>query len=136
MDCPFPNFTVKGKVIKMRTIIVNGTEYKARPFDFNTVCDLEDLGFRIEDMGSKNMSMMRAYVGLCMGMNRDAAGKEMEAHFINGGKMDDIISVMNAEMEESDFFRALQENAEEEVGKSSEEETTKKRTAGRSTAKK
>lgn len=48
----------------MNTFTVNGTEYKAKPFDFNLVCDLEDMGISLEEAGRKPMSMVRAYFGM------------------------------------------------------------------------
>lgn len=99
----------------MNTFKVNGTEYKAKPFDFNLVCDLEDMGISLEEAGRKPMSMVRAYFGMCMGKGKEAAGKELEAHIIGGGKLDDIMTAMSDEMEKSDFFRNLSKTAEEKT---------------------
>lgn len=99
----------------MNTFTVNGTEYKAKPFDFNLVCDLEDMGVSLEEMGKKKMSMVRAYFGLCAGKGSEFAGKELNAHFVSGGKFEDIIEAMNKEMEISDFFQALIKGAETEA---------------------
>lgn len=98
----------------MNTFTVNGAEYKAKPFDFNLVCDLEDMGVPIEEMGKKKMSMVRAYFALCAGKGNEFAGKELNAHFVGGGKFEEIIEVMNKEMEISDFFQALNKTAEAE----------------------
>lgn len=102
----------------MKTFTVNGKEYKAKAFDFNLVCDLEDMGISIEDMGKKPMAVVRAYFALCAGKGKEFAGKEMEAHIINGGSFDDVVSAMSEEMEKSDFFRTLQQTSETENGKS------------------
>ena len=99
----------------MNTFTVNGTEYKAKPFDFNLVCDLEDMGISLEEAGRKPMSMVRAYFGMCTGKGKEVAGKELEAHIIGGGKFDDIMTAMSDEMEKSDFFRNLNKTAEEEA---------------------
>lgn len=99
----------------MNTFKVNGKEYKAKAFDFNMICDLEDLGITMEQAGKKPMGMTRAYFALCAGMNAQAAGKEMEAHIVNGGKFDDVTEAMSAEMEKSDFFRNLGKEEKEEV---------------------
>lgn len=98
----------------MNTFTVNGTEYKAKAFDFNLVCDLEDMGVSLEDMGKKKMSMVRSYFGLCAGKGSEFAGKELNAHFVGGGKFDGIVDAMNKEMEISDFFQALSKTAETE----------------------
>lgn len=99
----------------MNTFTVNGTEYKAKPFDFNLICDLEDMGISLEEAGRKPMSMVRAYFGLCVGKGKEYAGKELEAHIIGGGKFDDIMTAMSDEMEKSDFFRNLNKTAETEI---------------------
>lgn len=99
----------------MNTFTVNGTKYKAKPFDFNLVCDLEDMGISLEEAGRKPMSMVRAYFGLCVGKGKEYAGKELEAHIIGGGKFDNIITAMSEEMEKSDFFRNLNKTAKTKV---------------------
>lgn len=111
----------------MNTFTINSVEYKAAPFDFNLVCDLEDMGISLEDAGQKPMSMVRAYFGLCAKKNRAAAGKELEAHIAAGGKLDDISDAMSDEMEKSDFFRSLSETAEK--GDQQGEETEGKEAA-------
>lgn len=98
----------------MNTFKVNGTEYKAKPFDFNLMCDLEDMGVSLEEMGNKKMSTIRAYFALCAGKGSEFAGKEINAHFVSEGKFDDIIEAMNKEMEISDFFQALLKGTEKE----------------------
>lgn len=99
----------------MSAFTINGTEYKAKPFDFNLVCDLEDMGISLEEAGEKPMSMVRAYFGLCTGKGKTYAGKELEAHIIGGGKFDDIMAAMSDEMDKSDFFRNLSKTTEKET---------------------
>lgn len=99
----------------MNIFKINGTEYNAKPFDFNLVCDLEDMSVPLDDMGAKKMSAIRGYFALCAGGDKESAGKEINRHFINGGKIDGIIDAMSKEMEASDFFRALQKTTEEAV---------------------
>lgn len=105
----------------MRMFVVNGKEYKARAFDFNTVCDLEDMGVSMEEMDNKPLSMIRAYFQLCAGTGKVEAGKLLEAHMINGGKMEDIVKAMSDEMEASDFFQALKTKAEADTPDSQKE---------------
>lgn len=98
----------------MNTFTINGKEYKAKAFDFNLICDLEDMGISLEQAGNKPMSMVRAYFGLCAEKGKEFAGKEMEAHIISGGTFDEIMTAMSDEMEKSDFFRSLKKTAETE----------------------
>jgi hypothetical protein len=114
----------------MKTFEINGKEYSGKPFDFNLVCDLEDMGVSVESMEEKPMSMVRGYIALCMGKRRADAGLEIQEHILNGGTMDDATKVMQEEMEQSDFFRNLNKRAEAEATKNQ----AKKNTGGRKTA--
>lgn len=99
----------------MRRIVINGREYTAKPFDFNMICDLEDLGVSIEDIERKPVSIVRAYAGICMGKSAKESGLEIQEHLLNGGSFDDIMKVISKEMEESDFFRNLGKNKKEKT---------------------
>lgn len=98
----------------MKTFEVNGKQYEGKAFDFNLVCDLEDMGVSLDDMQKKNLSLIRAYFGICAGLDAERAGAELQAHLISGKKFESITDVMSEELEKSDFFRALQKTAETE----------------------
>lgn len=98
-----------------RFFTINGRRYTAKPFDFNTVCDLEDNGVSLSEMTKKPMSMARAYFALCYNGSKDDAGKEIQAHIVSGGNFNDLYEAMGAEMNESDFFQALNKKAETET---------------------
>ena len=98
----------------MRTFTINGKRYNARPFDFNTVCDLEDNGVALTEMSKKPMSMARAYFALCFNGSKEDAGKEIQAHVKAGGDFTDLYTAMGDEMNESDFFQALRKDETEE----------------------
>lgn len=104
----------------MNTFTVNGKEYKAKAFDFNLACDLEDMGVSLQEASGKPMSLVRAYFGLCAGRGKEYAGKELEAHIIGGGTFEDIMNAMSDEMEKSDFFRNLNQKTEQEVAENTE----------------
>lgn len=104
----------------MRTFIVNGKEYKAKDFDFNLVCDLEDMGISLEKANEKPMSMVRAYFAFCAGKGKAFAGREMQEHMVNGGSFEDVTKAMSEAMENSDFFRALQKTAENQMEETAE----------------
>lgn len=99
----------------MKTFVINGKEYRAKEFDFNLMCDLEDMGIVMETAMEKPTSTTRAYFSLCCGLGKEYAGKELEEHIKKGGNLSDVMIAMSEEMEKSDFFRALQQTAEEEV---------------------
>lgn len=101
----------------MRTFTINGKRYTAKPFDFNTVCDLEDNGVSLAEMSKKPMSMARAYFALCYKGNKEDAGKEIQAHVVAGGNFNDLYEAMGQEMNESDFFQALNKREDEEAPK-------------------
>lgn len=102
----------------MKTFEINGKEYVAKKFDFNMVCDLEDMGIDVADGGKKPISMVRAYFAICANKSKDFAGSEMEAHLANNGSFDGIMNAMNEELGKSDFFRNLSQKTEEKIGKS------------------
>lgn len=86
---------------------INEKEYNAKTFDFNLVCDFEDMGVSMQEIGKKRMSVTRAYLALCGGMSNEEAGKEIEQHIIAGGNLENISQALSEEMEKSDFFRSL-----------------------------
>lgn len=110
----------------MKTLKVNNKEYKAAEFDFNMMCDFEDAGISTQEINSKHMSVVRAYFMMCSGLDKVSAGKELQNHIINGGTYEDIVKVMNEQMTNSDFFRALGQRTETEVGED-EKKTAKEK---------
>lgn len=110
----------------MKTFSLNNKIYKARPFDFNLVCDLEEQGISMEQIGDKPMSLIRTYVAFCGDFDKERAGKEIEAHVIDGGSLDEVSQVLSKEIEESGFFRALQKKSETEGEDSAQSPKSKK----------
>lgn len=92
---------------------VNGKSYKAREFDFNLLCDLEEQGLSLEDIDKKPMSLIRTYLAFCADITKEQAGKEIESHLENGGKFDDVVSAMSDQMNNSGFFRSLKQAGEQ-----------------------
>lgn len=91
----------------MRTFTINGKEIKAKPFSFNMICELEEMGINLEKANEKPLSMLRAYIGICMDMSKNDAGSVIESHLVNGGNFDEATKAMSEEMANSDFFQAL-----------------------------
>ena len=94
---------------------VNGKQYRAKPIDFNAVCDLEDMGISLLAENVKALSTARAYLAICMGLSAAEAGKEIEAHVLNGGNMDFMDELMvsfQREVDNSGFFLALSQTTQ------------------------
>lgn len=108
-----------------RFFVVNKKRYVAKPFDFNMLCDLEDLGVSLESAQNKPMSMVRAYFSVCAGKGKEYAGKEMQSHMIAGGSLDEIVEAMSEEMNNSDFFQSLSKTTEADATTDSEKKQTK-----------
>ena len=107
-------------MIKMFNL--NGKSYKAKEFDFNLLCDLEEQGLSLEDIDRKPMSLIRTYISFCGNLTKEQAGLEIERHIENGGSVTDIIEAMSDQMNNSGFFRSLQQETEE----TEDEETSTK----------
>ena len=93
-----------------RLLTLNGRSYKAADFDLNLVCDFEDRGISLDDIGNKMFSVIRQYVASSMGVDPKTAGAAITEHLSNGGTLEDISDVMSAAMEDSGFFRTASKN--------------------------
>ncbi len=107
----------------MRTFKVNGKEYKAKPIEFGTVCNFEEMGVSITDAKEKSFSFLRTYFALCANETNEFATKEIQSHVVAGGDLKDISDALNDEMEKSAFFRALRKSEEEDITEGAETET-------------
>ena len=108
-----------------RFFTVNGKRYVAREIAFNTVCDLEDMGVSLQEMPKKTMSTARAYLAICANISKEDAGKEIEDHIKSGGKLEDIFNVFTEEINESGFFQALNQKADEATPEMENKESEK-----------
>lgn len=99
----------------MKTIQINGKKYQGAEMTFNNVCRMEEMDAPITYGAKVSFSMLRAYLALCMNTSKENAGEELEKHIVNGGTMDDLSEAMAEAIENSDFFRKLQESADEET---------------------
>lgn len=105
---------------------VNGKTYKAKEFDFNLLCDLEEQGLSLEDIDKKPMSLIRTYLAFCGNIPKEEAGKEIEAHITSGGKFNDVVEIMSQQMQDSGFFRSLSQTGEAEENSETSTENQKK----------
>lgn len=95
----------------MRTFTVNGIEYNAKPFDFNLACELEDRGIALSVFISKPNVAMRSYFAVCANMSLEKAGNELNAHYVAGNTLGELAEAMNAELDASDFFQQMVQQA-------------------------
>ena len=93
-----------------KTLTINGKNYIARDFDFNTTCDLEDMGVSMADANKKPMSFFRAYFALCMGIDLAEAGAELQEHIANGGTLEELLNIANDKAAESGFTQDHQKS--------------------------
>ena len=93
-----------------RLLKLNGKTYKAAEFDLNLICDFEDRGISIDDIGKKMFSVIRQYCASSMNVDPKTAGEEISAHIANGGSFEDISDVMESAMGDSGFFRPEQKD--------------------------
>lgn len=93
----------------MNTVMINNKVVVIKNIDFSAICELEDLGLDVSKVGSKTFSSVRSAVAFHMGISLDDAGKEIENHIKNGGKLDALVPLLEA-IVESDFFQALAQN--------------------------
>lgn len=94
---------------------INNRRYEAKEFDFNLICDLQEMGVNVLNLSSirKNpIPIIRTYLSLCMDADKDIAGAEIQEHIIGGGGFDEILEVITKKMEDSDFFQALNKTTE------------------------
>lgn len=99
----------------MATFVINNKKYVAKPVDFNMVCDFEDMGLAFTDIEKKTTSFIRGYLAFCSNLSVESAGKEIEKHIMNGGTLEEIATALMNEVQNSDFFQALNQNKEQEV---------------------
>lgn len=108
-----------------RTFTINGKKYTAKEFDFNLVCDLEDMGVPLQEMQKKPTATARAYFALCFDGDKEDAGNELQEHMIEGGNLNDLVQAMVDEMNDSDFFQALQKRTEKKTTPAKKQTETK-----------
>ena len=89
------------------SLTINGRVYKAREFDFDFMCALEESGIRLQDIGEKIFTTVRCYVAYCMGTDLSVAGAEINEHIVNGGTFDEFVEVFKEKADTSGFFRAI-----------------------------
>lgn len=108
----------------MDFIKLNNQKIKAAEVDFNFVALLSECNIKVNEIAKKQIPAVRAYVAYCMGVDVEMAGDMINQHIINGGDLLSITNVFQKKCEESDFFRALNESAAENMAESEESKVT------------
>lgn len=96
------------------TFKLNNKDYNAKKLDYNAVCDLYDLGTDISTLSNGiNFSSIRNFIAVLIFNNdTELAGKEINDHIVNGGKLEDIVEIITKSVEDSGFFQALGKSTE------------------------
>ncbi|MDU6263708.1 MAG: hypothetical protein E6600_04305 [Anaerocolumna aminovalerica] len=95
-------------------MILNGKEYKIPEITFDMVCELEDAGISLSDIGKpkkKAMSIVRAFVKLATGLENEQVSDLIEDHLVNGGNFEGIFDEINKALTDSRFFQKMAERA-------------------------
>lgn len=104
--------------MKNNKFTVNGKEYVAKEIDLAEILEFEDYGLNLTTMQTKPFNTAVAYFGICAGLDKERAVAEFREHMIHGGSPEDVYNALGTQLENSDFFRAIQENAEKETATS------------------
>lgn len=116
----------------MKSFELNGKKVIAKDIDFNAIAELQEMG--VDIFADKGISSIRGYVAYCLGIDKEEAGNEIEAHIIASDcspmdALNEIASVMSEKLGESGFFRKVIESQTKEVTQSENETTvTEKKT--------
>ena len=99
----------------MGNVVINGKSYKVPEMDFNAVCELEERGVNILNLGEnvKVASMVRGVAAWIMGTDLKTASAEIQGHIQNGGNIMDILDALNESADESGFFKQGQKQADQ-----------------------
>ena len=98
----------------MNSFEVNGKRYEGAKMTYGNICQLEDYGVSITEVGSrnyhKNLSTPTAYFALSAGIDFDSAAEEIQEDIVKDGDMGrvirEIMSAFTKAINESDFFQA------------------------------
>lgn len=86
----------------------NGKQIKLE-FDYNSMCEMEDIGLSINDLQNKPLNMIRFMIynslrKLDKKITQEEAGKELMEYFANGGNLEELTEKISKAVEESGFF--------------------------------
>ena len=87
---------------------INKKTYNSKEIDFETFCQLEERGIEIEEVGvKKRLNTLKAFLSIWGEIPEEVASSELNNHIINKGTFDELNSVIDKEMNNSDFIQAI-----------------------------
>ena len=87
-------------------VTINGKNYEVAKYSYNTSCALEEMGADVNVLMTKPNTLVRAYLAISGDMSVLEAGEEIEKHYENGGDMDEFVTAMLEEIQNSGFFQS------------------------------
>ena len=99
-----------------KTVTINGKTYNLPEFNFKDMCDLEDLGFDLQQFAHKPMKHALIFCAFTMKTSEEVAAKEIQDHIKGGGSLDDVFNDIAGAIQNSDFFRSALPAAEKKAG--------------------
>lgn len=113
----------------MDKFTINGKTYFAKELDFEYLVMLDKHDVKVNNV--TGLAAINCFLCYCSGMDESIAAKEISQHVIKGGKLTDVVEIYANKLSESDFFRALMEQTEDETTEVEEkpQKATKKKAA-------
>lgn len=103
----------------MEKFTVNGKAYFAKDLDFEFLVLLDKNGVALDKIGG--LAAVNCFLAYCGSLTEEQASKEISAHMIAGGKLDDITDIYAKCLQDSDFFRAVLGTVEDEQTEETED---------------
>lgn len=109
---------------------INGKNITIKELDFNGISDLSELGIEVTDLagvaaGLKAFPVVRAFVALNTGTDKQVAGELLQQHILGGGTLDELFGAIAKSIEGSGFLQTLLKRQEKKPKTTKVEETTK-----------
>ena len=88
---------------------INNKKYKVPQLGFGHFVQMEEMGFVVQDMLSKNQvfSTATAFTGVVTGLDKEESENLIQQHILGGGKISTIMDAFNEAAMESDFFKKM-----------------------------
>lgn len=105
----------------MSYVIINNNRYEIPEINFDTICELEEMGVNILSMDKNKphiATTIRGLVAWIMDTDIQNASMEIEAHIANGGNIIEILTKVSDAINKSGFFgRNRQKQPQDHKGK-------------------